>query len=70
MAGQNVPALVWDQRYGWCTATNRLHLIGKDTGAPPEGAGIRYIGSGIRPEPAELLEALDEESKGSGHPAA
>ncbi|MEV5204384.1 DUF6292 family protein [Streptomyces sp. NPDC053720] len=70
VAAQTVPALVWDERYGWRTATNRLHPIGKDTGAPPEGAGIRYIGSGIRPEPAELLEALDDESKGSGHPAA
>ncbi|MEU8708709.1 DUF6292 family protein [Streptomyces sp. NPDC048565] len=51
------PALVWDERYGWRTATSRRHPIGKDTGAPPQGEGIRYLGKG-RPAPAELLEQL------------
>ncbi|WP_331757049.1 DUF6292 family protein (plasmid) [Streptomyces sp. NBC_01544] len=57
-AGQTWPALVWDERYGWRTATSRRHPIGKDTGSAPEGEGIRYLASGIRPEPAEVLEAL------------
>ncbi|MGW0704109.1 DUF6292 family protein, partial [Streptomyces sp. NPDC002867] len=61
-------ALVWDERYGWRTATSRRHPIGKDTGTPPEGEGIRYLGSGTRPEPAELLEALADGRKGSKRP--
>ncbi|MBV7674090.1 hypothetical protein STHAL_32095 [Streptomyces halstedii] len=57
-AGQTWPALVWDERYGWRTATSRRHPIGKDTGTAPEGEGIRYLGKGIRPEPAELIKKL------------
>lgn len=67
-AGQSAPALVWDERYGWRTATSRRHPIGKDTATPPEGEGIRYLGSGIRPEPAELLQALADGRKGSKRP--
>ncbi|MGW0704340.1 DUF6292 family protein, partial [Streptomyces sp. NPDC002867] len=63
-------ALVWDERYGWRTATSRRHPIGKDTGTPPEGETIRYLGSGTRPEPAELLEALADGRKGSKRPKA
>ena len=54
----DVPALVWDDRYGWRTATNRRHPIGKDTGVPPEGPGIRYLGTGTTPDPAMLLADL------------
>lgn len=56
--GHTWPALVWDERYGWRTATSRRHPIGKDTSRAPEGEGIRYLASGIQPEPAEVLEAL------------
>jgi hypothetical protein len=66
--GQSSPALVWDERYGWRTATSRRHPIGKGAGTAPEGEGIRYLGSGIRPEPAELLEALADGRKGSKRP--
>ncbi|GAA3372267.1 hypothetical protein GCM10017744_103110 [Streptomyces antimycoticus] len=67
---QRVPALVWDERYGWRTATNRRHPIGKDTGAAPEGEGIRYLGSSAQPKPAELLEALTDSRRGSKRPKA
>ncbi|MGQ4354886.1 DUF6292 family protein [Streptomyces drozdowiczii] len=53
--GQDVPALVWDERYGWRTATSRRHPIGKDTGSRPEGEGIRYLATGTHPEPEDLL---------------
>ncbi|MEV4335297.1 DUF6292 family protein [Streptomyces sp. NPDC049597] len=69
-AGQGSPALVWDERYGWRTATSRRHPIGKDAGTAPEGEGIRYLGSGTRPEPAELLEQLADGRKGSKRPKA
>ncbi|NUK53383.1 hypothetical protein HRW14_24535 [Streptomyces lunaelactis] len=69
-AGQPSPALVWDERYGWRTATSRRHPIGKDTASAPEGEGIRYLGSSIRPKPAELLEALADGRKGSKRPKA
>ncbi|WOX26363.1 DUF6292 family protein [Streptomyces solicathayae] len=68
--GQSAPALVWDERYGWRTATSRRHPIGKDTGAAPEREGIRYIGHGIHPESAELLEALADGRKGTKRPNA
>ncbi|WP_333732813.1 DUF6292 family protein [Streptomyces sp. IBSBF 3010] len=58
-AGQGAPALVWDERYGWRTATSRRHPIGKDTRTRPEGAGIHYLATGTHPEPEELLGALD-----------
>ncbi|MGW6564997.1 DUF6292 family protein [Streptomyces sp. NPDC054975] len=67
-ADQTSPALVWDERFGWRTATSRRHPIGKDTGTAPEGDGIRYIGSGRQPEPAELLESLNDRRKGSRRP--
>lgn len=65
---QDAPALVWDERYGWRTATSRRHPMGKDTGSAPEGDGIRYLGGGRMPEPAELLEALADRRRGSKRP--
>ncbi|MFI6007067.1 DUF6292 family protein [Streptomyces sp. NPDC051366] len=47
-----VPALVWDERYGWRTAASRRHPIGKETGARPAGVGIRYLAPALRPDPA------------------
>ncbi|MFI8515302.1 DUF6292 family protein [Streptomyces sp. NPDC085460] len=67
-AGQPAPALVWDERYGWRTADNRRHPIGKYTETAPEGEGIRYLGSGLRPDPAELLDALLDGRKGTKRP--
>ncbi|MBT2369156.1 hypothetical protein J7E88_28530 [Streptomyces sp. ISL-10] len=69
-AGQSSPALVWDERYGWRTATSRRHPIGKETGTAPDGEGIRYLGSGTRPEPDELLEQYADGRKGSKRPKA
>ncbi|WP_351233907.1 DUF6292 family protein [Streptomyces sp. NPDC002133] len=65
---QDVPALVWDERYGWRTATSRRHPIGRDAGTAPEGEGIRYLGHSVRPKPAEVLEALADRRKGSKRP--
>ncbi|MEU3708386.1 DUF6292 family protein [Streptomyces anulatus] len=67
-ADQSVPALVWDERYGWRTAISRRHPIGKDTGAAPTGEGIRYLGRGIKPTPAELLDQLADGRKGAKSP--
>ncbi|MGW1491286.1 DUF6292 family protein [Streptomyces sp. NPDC002402] len=64
---RSAPALVWDERHGWYTANSRRHPIGKDTTAP-DGEGIRYLGSSLKPEPAELLEALADGRKGSKRP--
>jgi hypothetical protein len=64
---QPSPALVWDERYGWRTATSRRHPIGKDAGIP-EGEGIRYLGSSRQPEAAELLESLADRRKGAKRP--
>ncbi|MFB8087305.1 DUF6292 family protein [Streptomyces sp. NPDC055992] len=61
--GQGVPALVWDERYGWRTATSRRHPIGKDTGTRPEGDGIRYLGTSTCPEPEDLLGSFGGEGK-------
>ncbi|MFD3538364.1 DUF6292 family protein [Streptomyces sp. NPDC058662] len=66
--GQAAPALVWDERFGWRTATSRRHPIGKSTEWAPEGEGIRYLGHGLRPEPEELLAALRDPRKGTERP--
>lgn len=66
-----VPALVWDERWGWRTAPRRLHPMDRDHSTAPEGDGIRYLGGGITPEPAELLAQLrDGRSGGKKPPAA
>ncbi|MFE6462261.1 DUF6292 family protein [Streptomyces cinereoruber] len=65
---QPAAAVVWDSRYGWRTSASRRHPIGKATDTPPEGEGIRYLGSGLRPEPEELLEALRDGRKGTKRP--
>ncbi|MEU2718061.1 hypothetical protein [Streptomyces sp. NPDC007205] len=58
----------WDERYGWRTAVSRRHPIGKDTGAPPEGEGIRYLSEHQQREPSELLAALTDHRHGTRHP--
>ncbi|WP_371640981.1 DUF6292 family protein [Streptomyces virginiae] len=65
---QPAAAVVWDDRSGWRTSTSRRHPIGKATDTPPEGEGIRYLGSGLRPEPEELLAALRDGRKGTKRP--
>ncbi|MGO4459888.1 hypothetical protein AB4039_21710 [Streptomyces sp. M-16] len=67
---QPTAAAVWDSRYGWRTSTSRRHPIGKDTDTAPEGEGIRYLGSGLRPDPEELLAALRDGRKGTKRPKA
>ncbi|MEU6620824.1 hypothetical protein ABZ926_08555 [Streptomyces litmocidini] len=59
---------MWDERFGWRTATSRRHPIGKPIDTPPEGEGIRYLDSGLRPEPEELLAALHDARKGTKRP--
>ncbi|MCX4966961.1 hypothetical protein OHA98_19460 [Streptomyces sp. NBC_00654] len=47
-----------------------VRRIGDDhlaTAAAPEGEGIRYLGSGTEPEPAELLTEFADRRKGSKH---
>ncbi|WP_407842060.1 DUF6292 family protein (plasmid) [Streptomyces sp. DSM 116496] len=57
--GLAAPALVWDERFGWRTATSRRHPIGKDTGARPEGEGIFYLTPELRPDPLRVPSLLD-----------
>lgn len=54
------PTLVWHEHHGWRTAVNRRHPIGKKSHGAPAGEGIRYLGRGRQPEPAELLAALKD----------
>lgn len=63
-------ALVWDERWGWRTATSRLHPIPKDHATPPEGPGIRYLGNGLTPAPAEVLAELGDARRGTKRPPA
>ncbi|MEV5856937.1 DUF6292 family protein [Streptomyces anulatus] len=58
--GDQAPALalVWDERYGWRTATSRRHPLTKGAVLPPEGDGIRYLAGGITPPPSALVAAL------------
>ncbi|MFK8851129.1 DUF6292 family protein [Streptomyces sp. Ac-502] len=67
--GAPVPALVWDERYGWYTSTSRRHPIpGQAHGEPPAGAGIRYLARSTTPEPDDVLAALRDRRKGSRTP--
>jgi hypothetical protein len=59
-----VPALVWDERWGWRTATSRRHPIPRDHTVPPGGKGIRYLGVGITPDPRDVLEHLRDARRG------
>ncbi|WP_228183966.1 DUF6292 family protein [Streptomyces anulatus] len=53
-----VPALVWDERYGWRTATSRRHPITKGAVLPSESEGVRYLSGGITPPPGDVVAAL------------
>ncbi|MFG2774752.1 hypothetical protein [Streptomyces sp. NPDC048350] len=68
LSGSGTPALVWDERYGWRTAVSRRHPIGKESGTPPGGDGIRYLSEDQQPEPTELLAALTDGRRGSRQP--
>ncbi|MFJ7062639.1 DUF6292 family protein [Streptomyces microflavus] len=52
------PALVWDERHGWRTATSRRHPIARGAAVPPEGDGVRYLSTGTTPPPEALIAAL------------
>ncbi|MFC8645703.1 DUF6292 family protein [[Kitasatospora] papulosa] len=52
------PALVWDERYGWRTATSRRHPLTKGAVPPSPGDGIRYLAQGTTPLPDALTAAL------------
>ncbi|MFF9639785.1 DUF6292 family protein [Streptomyces bacillaris] len=53
-----VPALVWDERYGWRTAASRRHPITRGAVPPSEGGGVRYLTGGITPPPGDVVTAL------------
>ena len=53
-----VPAVVWDERYGWRTAASRRHPIAKGGVLPTEGGGVRYLTGGITPPPGDVVAAL------------
>ncbi|MFD9369435.1 hypothetical protein ACFWA6_17310 [Streptomyces sp. NPDC060020] len=57
-----------DSRFGWRTATSRRHPIGKRADTAPEGEGIRYPGTGLKPDPLELLAALRAQRRGTKRP--
>ncbi|GGZ29433.1 DUF6292 family protein [Streptomyces nitrosporeus] len=52
------PALVWDERHGWRTATSRRHPLARGAALPPQGDGVRYLATGTTPPPAALIAAL------------
>ncbi|MEU9263684.1 MULTISPECIES: DUF6292 family protein [Streptomyces] len=52
------PALVWDERHGWRTATSRRHPLTKGAVPPSPGDGIRYLAQGTTPPPDALTAAL------------
>jgi hypothetical protein len=67
-AAAPVPALVWDERWGWRTAVSRRHPLGRESEVPPVGEGIRYLGRGI-PTAHQLLQAVHDPSRGLRTPA-
>ncbi|WP_191878621.1 DUF6292 family protein [Streptomyces filipinensis] len=56
--GQAAAVVVWDERFGWRTSGSQRHPFGKDTGARPQGEGIRYLTDQARPVPSAVLAAL------------
>ncbi|MGW1364501.1 DUF6292 family protein [Streptomyces chartreusis] len=68
LTGADTAALVWDERYGWRTAVSRRHPMGKDSGHPPQGEGIRYLSAAQQPQPADVLAALTDKRRGSRLP--
>ncbi len=58
----NAPAaaLVWDERWGWRTATNRRHPLGRETGTPPQGEGILYLSGQLQASAQDVVEALHD----------
>ncbi|MFE1521338.1 hypothetical protein ACFW9I_31645 [[Kitasatospora] papulosa] len=52
------PALVWDERNGWRTATSRRHPLTRGAVPPPPGDGIRYLAQGTTPPQEALIAAL------------
>ncbi|MFF2779498.1 hypothetical protein ACFVU3_31950 [Streptomyces sp. NPDC058052] len=58
LTGTGVPALVWEENSGWCTATSRRSPLSKVPDRLPEGAGIHYLGNDPQLTPTHLLERL------------
>ncbi|MGW7674304.1 DUF6292 family protein [Streptomyces sp. NPDC054775] len=56
--GKEAAAVVWYERFGWRTSSSRRHPFGKDTGARPQGEGIRYLTDRARPVPSAVVAAL------------
>ncbi|MFH8993153.1 DUF6292 family protein [Streptomyces sp. NPDC017940] len=63
--GAKAPALLWDERYGWRTALD-THA-GREA-QPPQGPGIRYLGTGIRPPAESVASALSDRRSGTKRP--
>ncbi len=58
-----------DERWGWRTAANRRHPIGRETGQAPE-EGIRYLSGDRRPAPQEIVAAVYDGRTGTSRPTA
>ncbi|WP_394426890.1 hypothetical protein [Streptomyces sp. SGAir0957] len=69
-ASAPVPALVWDERWGWRTAVSRRHPLGRDTGRPPEQDGIRYLSRDRQPAAPDVLDAIYDGRRGTSRPPA
>ncbi|MFI8008255.1 DUF6292 family protein [Streptomyces sp. NPDC086010] len=54
------PALVWDERHGWRTATSRRHPLTRGAVPPPSGDGVRYLADDTTPPPDALIAALSD----------
>ncbi|MEV5162842.1 DUF6292 family protein [Streptomyces sp. NPDC053728] len=52
------PALVWDERHGWRSATSRRHPLPRGAAWPPPGDGIHYLATGTTPPPDAVTAAL------------
>nr|WSS73248.1 DUF6292 family protein [Streptomyces sp. NBC_01175] len=52
------PALVWDERHGWRTATSRRHPLPRGAAWPPPDDGIQYLATGTTPPPDAVTAAL------------
>lgn len=73
-AGGQVPAPVWDGRFGRRTSVSRRHPIGReDVRTVPEGDGIRYLVACRRwanSRPASPTDAWARSSRGRREPGA
>ncbi|MFJ8982557.1 DUF6292 family protein [Streptomyces sp. NPDC102282] len=51
------PALVWDERHGWRTATSRRHPVARGAALPPQSESVRYLAPTTTTPPPDALTA-------------